>query len=84
MAHPTKTCLYLLVDSTIKMIFEGEWREFAPLATVVGATLLDPGDAPILRCLLDQIGQDEKIASVSGDGVNDPTGCHEAIARRGA
>lgn len=42
------------------------------------------GDAPMLPCLLDQIGNDEPIASVSGDGAYDTKCCHEAIARRGA
>jgi len=42
------------------------------------------GDAPMLPCLLDQIADDEPIASVSGDGACDTKGCHEAIARRGA
>ena len=41
------------------------------------------GDAPMLPCLLDQIGDDEPIASVSGDGAYDTKCCHEAIARRG-
>jgi hypothetical protein len=42
------------------------------------------GDAPMLPCLLDRIGDDESIASVSGDGAYDTKGCHEAIAQRGA
>lgn len=42
------------------------------------------GDAPMLPYLLDQIGDSETIASVSGDGAYDTKGCHEAIARRGA
>lgn len=42
------------------------------------------GDAPMLPCLLDQIAQDEVIASVSGDGAYDTKAYHEAIARRGA
>jgi hypothetical protein len=42
------------------------------------------GDAPILPCLLDQLPAEEMIASVSGDGVYDTKGCHEAIAQRGA
>src|SRR5476649_2361462 len=41
-------------------------------------------DAPMLPCLLDQIGANEVIASVSGDGAYDTKGCHDAIARRGA
>jgi hypothetical protein len=42
------------------------------------------GDAPMLPCLLDQIGTNEAIASVSGDGAYDTKACHEAIALRGA
>src|SRR5471032_463661 len=42
------------------------------------------GDAPMLSHLLDQIGTNEVIASVSGDGAYDTKGCHDAIARRGA
>ena len=42
------------------------------------------GDAPMLPCLLEQIGQEETIASVSGDGAYDTKGCHEAIAQRAA
>lgn len=42
------------------------------------------GDAPMLPCLLNQIAQDESIASVSGDGAYDTKLCHEAIAQRGA
>jgi hypothetical protein len=42
------------------------------------------GDAPMLPCLLGQIGDDEIIASVSGDGADDTKGWHEAIAQRGA
>ncbi|MBB5371774.1 hypothetical protein HDE74_005363 [Janthinobacterium sp. K2Li3] len=42
------------------------------------------GDAPMLPCLLDQIGADEAIESVSGDGAYDTKACHEAIALRGA
>jgi len=38
----------------------------------------------MLPCLLDQISDDEAIASVSGDGANDTKGCHEAIAQRRA
>jgi hypothetical protein len=38
------------------------------------------GDAPILPCLLDQTGNDEPIASISGDGAYDTKGCH-ATAR---
>jgi hypothetical protein len=42
------------------------------------------GDAPMLPYLLDQIAEDETIASVSGDGAYDTKACHEAIAQRGA
>jgi len=42
------------------------------------------GDAPILPCLLNEIAEDETIASVSGDGAYDTKACHEAIAQRGA
>lgn len=42
------------------------------------------GDAAILPCLLDQISADETVASVSGDGVYDTKGCHEAITQHGA
>jgi len=42
------------------------------------------GDAPMLTCLRGQIGANEVIASVSGDGAYDTKGCHDAIARRGA
>lgn len=34
------------------------------------------GDAPMLPCLLDQIADDEIIASVSGDGAYDTKSCH--------
>jgi hypothetical protein len=42
------------------------------------------GDAPMLPFLLDQIADDEIIASVSGDGGYDTKSCHEGIAQRGA
>jgi len=42
------------------------------------------GDAPMLACLLEQISVDETIASVSANGTYDASGCHEAIAQRGA
>ena len=42
------------------------------------------GDAPMLPCLLDQIPAGETVASISGDGVHDTKGCHEAIAQLGA
>jgi hypothetical protein len=38
------------------------------------------GDAPMLSCLLNQISEDESIASVSGDGAYDTKLCHEAVA----
>lgn len=37
----------------------------------------------MLPCLLGQIGDEEIIASVSGDDAYDTKGCHEAIAQRG-
>lgn len=40
--------------------------------------------APMLPELLNQISQEEKIATVSGDGAYDTKGCHEAIAQRQA
>ena len=42
------------------------------------------GDAPILPDLLDQIPQDQEIASVTTDGAYDRRKCHDAIADRGA
>jgi hypothetical protein len=42
------------------------------------------GDRRMLPCLLNQIAQDESIASVSGNGAYDTKLCHEAIAQRGA
>ena len=42
------------------------------------------GDAAILPCLLDQIGENELIASISDDGAYDAKCCHNAIAQRGA
>lgn len=42
------------------------------------------GDAPVLPDLLQQIANDEVIASVSGDGAYDTKGCHAAIAARQA
>jgi len=42
------------------------------------------GDAPMLPCLLEQIADDEIIASVSGDGAYDKKSWHVAIAQRGA
>jgi hypothetical protein len=103
-AHPTTTGLHLLVDSTVKMLGEGEWkikkhgadyrRQWRKVHLGIDATTLEiraievtdnaTGDAPMLPCLLDQIADDETIASVSGDGAYDMKACHEAIARRGA
>ena len=42
------------------------------------------GDAPILPDLLDQIPQDQEIASVTADGAYDTRKCHDAIANPGA
>jgi hypothetical protein len=42
------------------------------------------GDAPMLSNLLGHIPPKEQLASVSGDGVYDTKGCHEAIALRQA
>lgn len=42
------------------------------------------GDAPMLPALLDQIADDQRIASVSADGAYDTRACHAAIAARGA
>lgn len=42
------------------------------------------GDAPMLPDLLDQIPEEEPIASVCGDGAYDTKDCHEAIAKRQA
>ena len=42
------------------------------------------GDAPILPDLLDQIPQDQEIASVRADGAYDTRKCHDANADRGA
>lgn len=41
------------------------------------------GDAPMLSCLLNQIADDEPIASLNDDGTDDTKDIHEAIARRG-
>ncbi|WP_075790967.1 IS5 family transposase [Massilia putida] len=69
--------------------YRRQWRK---VHLAIDATTLEiraievtgTGDAPLLPCLLDQIGNDEPIASVSGDGAYDMKDCHEAIARRGA
>ncbi len=42
------------------------------------------GDAPMLPELLEQIPQDEPLASVNTDGAYDTRACHAAIAQRGA
>jgi len=42
-------------------------------------TTSDVGDAPMLPELLDQIPQDQEIASVTADGAFDTRKCHEAI-----
>ena len=42
------------------------------------------GDAPVLPGLLAQIPVQERIGSVTADGIYDTKGCHAAIAARGA
>lgn len=42
------------------------------------------GDAPVLPDLLNQISDDEPIASVTADGAYDTRGCRDAIANRSA
>ena len=42
------------------------------------------GDAPVLPALLAQIPTEERIDSVTADGIYDTKGCHGAIAARGA
>ncbi|UMM07973.1 IS5 family transposase [Gluconobacter frateurii] len=42
------------------------------------------GDAPVLPMLLEQIPQDEDIASVTADGAYDTRRSHDTIAERGA
>ena len=42
------------------------------------------GDAPVLPDLLAQIPAEERIDSVTADGIYDTKGCHAAIAARGA
>ena len=42
------------------------------------------GDAPMLPGLLEQIADDQRIASVSADGAYDRRACHVAIAARNA
>lgn len=41
-------------------------------------------DAPVLSDLLVQIPADERIGSVTADGIHDTRGCHAAIATRDA
>jgi hypothetical protein len=71
--------------------YRRQWRK---VHLGIGATTLEiraieltdnaTGDAPMLPCLLNQISEDESIASVSGDGVYDTKLCHDAVAQRGA
>lgn len=42
------------------------------------------GDAPVLPDLLAQVPLQERIGSVTADGIHDTKGCHTAIAARGA
>lgn len=42
------------------------------------------GDAPVLPALLAQIPTEERIGSVTADGIYDTKGCHGAIVARGA
>ena len=42
------------------------------------------GDSPLLPDLLEQIPEDEEIATVTGDGAYDTRRCHAAIIERGA
>lgn len=42
------------------------------------------GDAPVLPDLLAQLPMQERIGSVTADGIYDTKGCHAAIAARGA
>ncbi len=42
------------------------------------------GDAPVLPDLLAQIPAEERIGSVTADGIYDTKGCRGAIAARGA
>jgi len=41
-------------------------------------------DAPVLPAILEQIPEDEEIASVTADGAYDTRQCHETVANRGA
>ena len=50
----------------------------------IEATSSSIGDAPVLPDLLDQIGPDEDIGSVTADGAYDTRKCHDAIAARNA
>ena len=42
------------------------------------------GDSPLLPDLLEQIPEDEEIATVTGDGAYDTRRCHAAIIEHGA
>lgn len=42
------------------------------------------GDSPVLPDLLDQVPQDEDIATVTADGAYDTRRCHSAIIARQA
>ena len=42
------------------------------------------GDSPVLPDLLDQIPEDEEIATVTADGAYDTRRCHTAIINRQA
>ena len=42
------------------------------------------GDSPVLPDLLEQIPEDEEIATVTGDGAYDTRRCHAAIIEHGA
>lgn len=71
--------------------YRRQWRKVhlgidAPTLEIRAIEVTDnaTGDAPMLPCLLKQIGASEAIASVSGDGAYDTKACHEAIALRGA
>lgn len=50
----------------------------------VGMTSNRIGDAPVLPDLLAQIPAQERIGSVTADGIYDTRGCHAAIAARRA
>jgi len=50
----------------------------------VDVTSSSIGDAPMLPSLLDQIGSDQEIETVTADGAYDTRKCHDAIASRNA